>query len=466
MSQSTGWADCIALAMAPIGVITIIVSAIRVAGPRILKAVIGRARENVAAAELEVMSSTSLEACELWNSQTRAVVRCPGTTDNCEFVCIYPKSMQGNTKKEELRVQVMEINKAVAPDDPEVSTDGAHHYLRNVKSKRSTLEGRSRTVEPNTIIITRNPKNKAPNMTLNCVADSDHWQVRACAAIGIIIQAGVLVFFGFLTEYRTLKFDKDGTPIANYAMPMAVIGTLAVSLGILICAYVVDASSQEETYEAINKDSAAVAMVWLQKEKNVSDQHFDSAAIYPTMTRHQACTSQRMDVKEQVKFSIRGQELSSNTLRLEIMATTGTLISLLGFFIQFIGLRGMHWLASIAQLGAVIIMTILRALIRRHLAQGLSNVDLKTLTGFELEWFVTSLLDNEGIKWIPGDRRDSQDTTNDEEVASEDDKLLNKVSQFDWIVRTGASKSRNSLEPSDADASDSPNLLFKEVSDL
>ncbi|WAO86219.1 Hypothetical protein NCS54_00348500 [Fusarium falciforme] len=33
MSQSTGWADNIILAMAPLGIITIIVSAIRVGGP-------------------------------------------------------------------------------------------------------------------------------------------------------------------------------------------------------------------------------------------------------------------------------------------------------------------------------------------------------------------------------------------------------------------------------------------------
>ncbi|KAF9767963.1 hypothetical protein IL306_014797, partial [Fusarium sp. DS 682] len=402
MGQSTGWADCIALAMAPIGVITIIVSAIRVAGPRILKAVIGRARENVAAVELEVMSSTSPEACELWNSQTRAVVRCPGTTDNCEFVCIYPKSMQDKKiVKKDLRVQVMKIDKAVAQSDRESSTDGAHPYLHRVDSKWDDSENLSTEMDPQTIVVTRNPQNMAPNMTLNCTADGDHWQVRACAAIGIIMQTGVLVFFGFLTKYKTPKFDKDGAPVESYAMPMAIIGTLAVSLGILICAYVVDKSSKETTYEAVNKGATAVATVWLQKEKNVSDQHFDSAAIYPTITRHQACTSQRMDDKEDAQFSIMGRKISSNTVWLEIMASTGTLVSLLGFFIQFIGLRGMHWLASIAQLGAVIIMTVLRALIRRHLASGLEGHDLKAVAGFELEWFVPSLLHGDSIPWIP-----------------------------------------------------------------
>ncbi|KAF5024224.1 hypothetical protein F66182_3738 [Fusarium sp. NRRL 66182] len=130
-------------------------------------------------------------------------------------------------------------------------------------------------------------------MTLNCSADGQDWQIWACAAVGIILQAGVLIFFGFLTKYRTLRFDKDGVPVESYAMPMAVTGTLALVLGILVCAHAVDESSEEEVYE-VRGGSAAVAMVWLQKQKMVNDQHFDSVAIYPTMRRCRAYTSERM----------------------------------------------------------------------------------------------------------------------------------------------------------------------------
>ena len=41
MSESTGWADNIAFAMAPLGIITAMVGAIRVGGPPWLKATIG-----------------------------------------------------------------------------------------------------------------------------------------------------------------------------------------------------------------------------------------------------------------------------------------------------------------------------------------------------------------------------------------------------------------------------------------
>lgn len=89
MSQAMGIADCILLAVLPIGAITTVVSAIRVAGPTSLKSLIGRARENLSAAEVEVMSSTSEEVCELWNGHS--VVRCPGSANIYQFICLLPK---------------------------------------------------------------------------------------------------------------------------------------------------------------------------------------------------------------------------------------------------------------------------------------------------------------------------------------------------------------------------------------
>jgi ankyrin repeat protein len=368
--------------------------------------------------------------------------------------------------KSALQIQVMEIDKAVAQGDRESATDGTHPYLQKT-ALNSNMTNSPVTQEPNTIIITRDPKNIAPNMTLNCTADGDRWQVRACAVIGIIIQTGVLVFFGFLTEHSKLKFDKDGSPVESYAMPMAVIGTLAVNFGILICAYVVDESSTEETYEILNKDTAAVATVWLQKEKNVSDQHFDSAAIYPTMTRHQACISKRRDEKQDLQLSITRRMIPYNTRWLEAMATIGALVSVLGFFIQFIGLRGMHWLASIAQLAAVIIMTILRAIIRRHLASGLKGHDLKILTGFELEWFITSLLEDDGAPWIPKDsplRKNGNSLSGDHTHG--DNPVETGSSKFEWIVQTGDPGGLEKSSPASEEATEPLNRTFGKVSDL
>ena len=92
MSQSIGWEDCVVLAMCPLGIITIIISAIRVGGPKLLKAMVGRARENMAMAEMELMSSTSQEICEMYNGQ--GIVRCQGVAPVLEFVCLWPEDLE------------------------------------------------------------------------------------------------------------------------------------------------------------------------------------------------------------------------------------------------------------------------------------------------------------------------------------------------------------------------------------
>lgn len=90
MSESMGWADSIIFAMGPLGIITAIVSAIRVGGPSWLKAIVGRARENRAVAEVELMSSTSHEVCELWNGQQ--IVRIMGSPEIRELIRIDKKA--------------------------------------------------------------------------------------------------------------------------------------------------------------------------------------------------------------------------------------------------------------------------------------------------------------------------------------------------------------------------------------
>ena len=89
MSQSMGLADNVIFAMAPLGIITAIVAAIRVSGLIWLKAIIGRARENNAAAEVELMSSTSHDVCELWNGQS--IVRLVGSPPILKIIYLHDR---------------------------------------------------------------------------------------------------------------------------------------------------------------------------------------------------------------------------------------------------------------------------------------------------------------------------------------------------------------------------------------
>lgn len=68
LSESTGFLDNIIFGVAPLDILTAVVSAIPVYGDASLKSVIGRAQEAHGAAEAELCSSTSEDVCELWSN--------------------------------------------------------------------------------------------------------------------------------------------------------------------------------------------------------------------------------------------------------------------------------------------------------------------------------------------------------------------------------------------------------------
>ncbi|KAE9567808.1 hypothetical protein CGMCC3_g16089 [Colletotrichum fructicola] len=76
LSLSMGWADNILLACGPLGIVTVIISAIRIGGGQRLKALVGRARESRLVSEQELLSSTSEEVCELWDGHMVLQLAC------------------------------------------------------------------------------------------------------------------------------------------------------------------------------------------------------------------------------------------------------------------------------------------------------------------------------------------------------------------------------------------------------
>jgi hypothetical protein len=84
LAESTSILDCIIFAMAPLGVLTAIVSVIRVCGGSLLKAFIGRAQESAGIAELELCSSTGRDIVELY--QGGAITRVFGRAKILEIV--------------------------------------------------------------------------------------------------------------------------------------------------------------------------------------------------------------------------------------------------------------------------------------------------------------------------------------------------------------------------------------------
>ncbi|RTE74643.1 hypothetical protein BHE90_010906 [Fusarium euwallaceae] len=445
ISQALGWEDCVILAMAPLGIITILVSAIRAGGPAWLKTVIGRARENTSAAEMQLMSSTSEEVCELNNGKT--IVRCQGSTPVWEFIYLIPTIRQQEPNKR-LEIKVVTLEEACtkeknllhksggdepqdnaheddAPQDealqneapqgdapspqdpPPTSSDNMAGIFRKVFGSPPAPSTRDdsgeRGIKPET--VSKDPPGKrdvkletvsehdpseaiyvirsmgpgAPNIVLNLQNNSgNRRELRAFALVGVILQSCVLVFFGIITYHPTIRnsFRKDDKRVDDYALPLAIGGTLLLVLGLLGCAIVVEKSTQETRYERNKKYEMRI--VWIQQKQTVGDQAFNPYATFPDAPRDGVTMSRRRN--------------DSKTQRLKKWTTLGICAGLAGFIIQFIGLRGMNSAATLAQLGIVGIMTAIRAWVRRGLAIHPRKEELAS--GFELDalaWALTLL---------------------------------------------------------------------------
>ncbi|KAK3358060.1 hypothetical protein B0T25DRAFT_517382 [Lasiosphaeria hispida] len=387
MSQSMGWADNIILAMAPLGIITAIVGAIRVGGPSWLKAIIGRARESRAIAESELMSSTSNEVCELWNGQE--IVRVMGEGLIREFILLFPKG----SAESQACVEVMKL------EDEENKIHGkkqkclkkhdltfrecATGKLDQHKDEETGDFESSHDHRP--LVVIRNITAAAPNLTLNIFSQVGRGELYMAAVLGITLQFGVLIYAGFAT--RRLQLLKDGNPVADYAFPCTASGTLLLAVGTLLCAHVVESATLEKRYCPAAEREAQV--IWLQRSGTVNDQVFKPFAIFPRNAQALITTSHRVS---------RGRSRDGETDTAapgigakfqESITTAGVLLSICGFVVQFTGLRGMHWSASVAQLGAIIIMTTLRAWLRRNLAQSPEACSLTP--EYELDWLAIAL---------------------------------------------------------------------------
>jgi hypothetical protein len=340
ISNSIGFTDNIIFAMAPLGIITAVVSAIRVGGPRWLRALIGRARESPSAVELELMSSTSHEVCELWKEE--GLVRANGTPHIAQLLferCT--RSLKVYTLDEARQTGLV-----AAPGEPGDGESGERLSF-------------------------------APNLVLNLVPQPSASERRLIATFGVALQCFVLVFSALAT-YRW-SWLKGGSRVTGYAYPLAAVGTIAICCGMIICTHVVEASTSKSRLDV---KKAGIQVVWLQRNQTVNDQVFSARAFIINDD-----TSSNRQKTQCIRTSQRTSQRNGTVFHIKTLI--GTVVSLVGFVLQFVGLRGLHWSATIAQLGAMFLMTILRSYIRR----GLSNNTLgeQVLDGHELDWLSMDL---------------------------------------------------------------------------
>ncbi|KAG0636076.1 hypothetical protein HOY80DRAFT_1090215 [Tuber brumale] len=369
LSQSLTWLEDVIFAMAPLGIITAIVSAVRVGGPGWLKAVVGRARESRAVAEVELMSSTSHEVCELWNGE--AIVRVMGSPEVVEIL-YFQGGMDGRG-----RSRFFTFDAAV----------------KNGVLRKDQLRRRHPRAAPTHTTLPKDTgPTSAPNISLNISGVRGQGELWLFAVVGIVLQFGCSIFIGVTRYHPMINWGRDKN--SEYAYPLMASGTLLLVVGMMACSRVVQSSSKEDIWVA----ETSFRILWLQKGDRVNDQLFGSYALFGDRERNKLIASRRRPhvpprTSTRVKYAV------DVTLSLSNLSTAGSFVGIAGFVIQFVGIRALHWSAPIAQLVVTLAMTTVRTWIRRKMSK--RPVAMMLPVDDEIDWVAVRVGTSQDALWKP-----------------------------------------------------------------
>ncbi|EHK41775.1 hypothetical protein TRIATDRAFT_228873, partial [Trichoderma atroviride IMI 206040] len=350
LSESITALDYYIFSIAPIGILTAVISAIRVCGSPSLRAFIGRAQEGGGDAEAELCSSTSRDVCELYNNG--GIARVFGRPKILEVVYDPSKSTDETAGIYPCREFVRK-----RPDE----------WTRHDKSVGDAAD------ESSVANIF------APNLSLNIGIKRQSTVVSWTVAVsGTVLQIGVLAFAVVVTY--CLGWQKDGKRPDSYACPMAIVGTLVEWGGMFLCAYLVGKTSRKQIFhrnrQSLDKQSTPSSIYWVQPGGQVlGDQVFDPF-----------CYSDHDQPLLQYVSSWKKPSRSSDS---ELVLWVAVSTTIVGFVIQFVGLRGIHSAVSVAQLGAMMVMSVARSALRMQRLKPNDNFLRRCpdeVVGHELDW--------------------------------------------------------------------------------
>ncbi|KAL2785305.1 hypothetical protein BJX66DRAFT_343201 [Aspergillus keveii] len=186
LSESLSPLDNFIFAMAPLGILTAVVSAIRVSGSPSLRAFMGRAQKGDGVVEAELCSSTSRSVSELYNNGGIArvfgrpkIVEVLRDPNSAVFMTVR-ECIEG-AGKEETGGEWKEVNK------------GVEGLLERLRGKKGGDEKQAAATD----LPTNNP-----NLSLNIGKKrQSEWVFWASALTGGVLQIAVLVF-GAIITYR------------------------------------------------------------------------------------------------------------------------------------------------------------------------------------------------------------------------------------------------------------------------
>ncbi|OAL54770.1 hypothetical protein IQ07DRAFT_501735 [Pyrenochaeta sp. DS3sAY3a] len=349
-SESLTWVDHLISAMVPLGILGYVTGAIRVQGPRLAKSSIGRGRENRALAEIELMSSTSNEVCELFNG--KSIIRVMGKPMIAQIL-MYPIEYEALKKKyeeedqERLKLSTSNdrVGSIISSEKHKSTTDRScgihtfetalslsdsrarllrveeyqsqsHQIIRRFLSRLTRRYSFEDGLQSKNIVRSLGP----PNLQLGLSSDQFQkgfprkgHEIFLAAVVAVLLQAS-LIAIATLTVYhestkRAVSFDAE-----KYGYSCYITGSIILSIGVGVCSFAVERNTVEYDWKVLariksggesapgaisisteNTDVAdAPRLLWLQRTQVVNDQAFGGFAILAG-PKHHIITSSRIE---------------------------------------------------------------------------------------------------------------------------------------------------------------------------
>lgn len=216
----------------------------------------------------------------------------------------------------------------------------------------------------------------------------------------------MVVFSGFTVYHPSFKgrFHKDDDVVEGWAFPVMASGTMLLVVGLIICCSVVGQGSHES--ELVPKCDRKMGILWMQRQHQVSDQTFEPFVLFRKGTGNGRGTAY-----PRIISSSRARLTSRARSTINLVTVLGVFISVAGFVLQFQGLRGLNWSSTLAQSTCMVVMTALRAWLRRNLS---SVPDQEKLPKHhEVDWLALHIA---SIRMhLPGGGEKNQDSVDEPE---------------------------------------------------
>lgn len=433
LSESTYLLDNIIFGMAPLGILTAVVSAIRVYGWPSMKAFIGRAQEPHGIAEAELCSSTSHDVCELWSEG--GICRVFGRPRVLEFFFkpgrndFLPKFSKSTTERQVEEPGACNLYRPVC-------------FLSGCRCPKSLGCGEkdSDWEEVDPVAPANSPTSgedsqtmdfaPCPNMSLNIgIRVAPLWGQIIIAALVSLLQLGFFAFAALIT-FDSPDLYAEGEEPAVWPFVLAVLGTAMLVSGMILCAFLIERRSRErhfvEKRDATTRKSFGEAffttswmlmrhhrstrkngapldtrsaihpkrdtvMYWLQPgDQLIGDQQFSGFSY--NKTKHKYVTSLKTDLGQ--------DQLRPHYINFVLLLAL--FASIIGFILQFIGLRSLHGSIALYQITATLLAAVVRALLRQRRLTPEDN-KLRSLgarfVGHELDWQAIDVFINH-LSWV------------------------------------------------------------------